>query len=213
LLQQTAVLMSTKRIVSAIHGYCLGAGMELAFQCPQVVAHADAMVGLPESKVGLFPGGAGTVELGLRSQPAGAKAVVEAARLLALGETSTNADQARSLGFLRSSDVTVYHPERLITEARKAALEVEPQIRLTWHVPVGPVTGMVDQMLKEQHAKGNLTEHGMHIGEKIKFILTRATSFENACELERNLFVELCRNALTHARIKHMMETGKPLPN
>jgi hypothetical protein len=30
---------------------------------------------------------------------------------------------------------------------------------------------------------------------------------------ERAAFVDLCRHALTHARIRHMLETGKPLRN
>ena len=31
--------------------------------------------------------------------------------------------------------------------------------------------------------------------------------------VERRLFVELLKNPLTQARIKHMLETGKPLRN
>lgn len=213
LLQDTAHLLATKRIVSAVHGYCLGAGLELAFQCPQVVALADAMIGLPESKVGLFPGGGGTVEIALRAQPSGAKAVVEAVKYIALGETSGNADMARELGYMRPTDVTVYHPERLITEAKKAALDVEPMMRMGWHVPPGPLPGMIDQMLHELRDKGELTAHGVHIGEKIKHVVSKSTSLEQALDQERTLFIDLCRNALTHARIKHMLETGKPLPN
>lgn len=213
LLQQTALLLSTKLAVAAVHGYCLGAGLELAIQCPRVVALADSMLGFPESKIGLFPGGSGTAEFGLRSQVSGAKAVVEAARLMTLGEASSNADHARSLGYLRSSDKIVYHPERLITEARTAALDVEMQMKVSWHMPAGPLTGMIDQMLQGLREKGEITDHGVLIGEKIKHILSKATSFEHACALERSHFLELCRNALTHARIKHMMEVGKPLPN
>jgi len=213
LLQETAHLLSTKRAVSAVYGYCLGAGLELAFQCPTLVALADTMIGFPESKVGLYPGGAGTVQMALRAQPSGAKAVVDAAKHLALGETSANADHARHLGYLRPTDITVYHPERLITEARAAALDVEPLMHMGWHVPPGPLPGMIDQMLHDLQTKGELTAHGVFIGEKIKHVMSKSTSLENACDQERALFIELCRNALTHARIKHMMETGKPLPN
>lgn len=213
LLQGTAVLLSTKKIVSAVHGYCLGAGLELAFQCPKVVALSDAMIGFPESKVGLFPGGGGTAELGLRAQLLGAKAVVEAARTLALGETSASADHARQLGYLRVTDRTIYHPERLITDAREEALKVEPFFRPRWQVPAGPIPGMIDAALQELRGKDLITDHGVLIGEKVKFILSKANSFEHACELERSLFIDLCRNALTHARIRHMLDTGKPLAN
>jgi 3-hydroxyacyl-CoA dehydrogenase len=31
--------------------------------------------------------------------------------------------------------------------------------------------------------------------------------------LEREVFIELCQTAKTHERIRHMLETGKPLRN
>jgi 3-hydroxyacyl-CoA dehydrogenase len=213
LLQSVAVSLSKKRIVSATFGYCLGAGLELAMQCPQMVCLADSQVGFPEIKVGLFPGGGGTAELGLRAQSQGAKRVVEAAKHLASGSVSTSADHARQLGFLRPNDLTVYHPERLITEAREAAKHVRPSERPEWKLPIGPLVGMVDQALLDLHTKGVLTDHDKFIAEKIKTVLAKATSFEQALELERSLFVELCHNTLTVARVTHMLETSKPLRN
>lgn len=62
-LQNLAVKLSTKATVAAVHGYCLGAGLELALQCSQVAVLSDAMLGFPESKVGLFPGGGGTARV------------------------------------------------------------------------------------------------------------------------------------------------------
>ncbi|MEQ1821755.1 MAG: 3-hydroxyacyl-CoA dehydrogenase/enoyl-CoA hydratase family protein [Fimbriimonadaceae bacterium] len=213
LLQNVAVTLSKKRIVSATFGYCLGAGLELAMQCPQMVSLADSQIGFPEVKVGLFPGGGGTSELGLRAQAHGAKGVVDATKNLAIGAVSTSADHARQLGYLRSEDLTVYHPERLITEAREAAKQVRPSERPSWVLPTGPLVGMIDQALQDLHGKGTLTDHDKHIAEKIKTVVGKATSFEQALELERSLFVELCHNALTVARVKHMLETSKPLRN
>ena len=53
---------SGKPFVAAIHGVCLGGAFELALACHQrIVSDADATrVGLPEIKVGLFPGAGGT---------------------------------------------------------------------------------------------------------------------------------------------------------
>jgi 3-hydroxyacyl-CoA dehydrogenase len=212
-LQALAVKLSTKACVAAIHGYSLGAGMELAFQCPKVVVLADAMLGFPESKVGLFPGGGGTAELALRSQGGGTKAVVDMAIRLANGEVSSNADQARQMGYLRRSDNTVYHPERLITEAKEAVADVSPLLRIGWQVPEGPLSGMIDRELDALVAKGSLTEYDHQIGDRIKHVFTKPTSFEDALAKERSLFVELCQKALTQARIRHMIETNKPLRN
>ena len=54
---------SSKPIVAAISGFCLGGGLELALGCHFRVALADATLGLPEVKLGLLPGGGGTQRL------------------------------------------------------------------------------------------------------------------------------------------------------
>ncbi|MFK7852973.1 MAG: 3-hydroxyacyl-CoA dehydrogenase NAD-binding domain-containing protein [Granulosicoccus sp.] len=51
--------------VAAIHGFCLGGGLELALCCNYIVALnvAETRVGLPEVKLGIFPGLGGTTRL------------------------------------------------------------------------------------------------------------------------------------------------------
>jgi enoyl-CoA hydratase/carnithine racemase len=49
--------------VAAIHGFCLGGGLELALCCDLRVAAEDAQLGQPEIKLGLIPGGGGTQRL------------------------------------------------------------------------------------------------------------------------------------------------------
>lgn len=44
-----------KPVIAAIHGLCLGGGLETALACHWRVATADAHLGLPEVKVGLLP--------------------------------------------------------------------------------------------------------------------------------------------------------------
>jgi enoyl-CoA hydratase/carnithine racemase len=47
-------------VIAAIHGYCLGGGLEIALACDLRVAHVDAQLGFPEVNLGLLPGGGGT---------------------------------------------------------------------------------------------------------------------------------------------------------
>ena len=52
-------------VVSAIHGSCLGGGLELALATDARVASDDpaTRLGLPEVQLGLLPGGGGTQRL------------------------------------------------------------------------------------------------------------------------------------------------------
>jgi len=47
-------------VIAAIHGYCLGGGLEIALACDLRVAHAESHLGFPEVNLGLLPGGGGT---------------------------------------------------------------------------------------------------------------------------------------------------------
>src|SRR5690554_114609 len=50
-------------VVAAIHGYCLGGGLELALACDWRIADREeaTRLGFPEVKLGIFPGLNGTV--------------------------------------------------------------------------------------------------------------------------------------------------------
>jgi len=59
----TGVAAAQKPVIAAIHGFCLGGGLELALAADIRIAAPDAAFGLPETALGLIPGGGGTQRL------------------------------------------------------------------------------------------------------------------------------------------------------
>lgn len=61
------VMLEVERLgqitISAINGYCLGGGLELALSTDFRMAAADAALGVPEIQLGLIPGAGGTQRL------------------------------------------------------------------------------------------------------------------------------------------------------
>lgn len=53
-------------VIAAVNGFALGGGLELALACDFIYASANAVLGLPETGLGLIPGFGGTTRLARR---------------------------------------------------------------------------------------------------------------------------------------------------
>jgi enoyl-CoA hydratase/carnithine racemase len=50
-------------LVAAVHGYCLGSGLEIALCCDLRLASPEARFGLPETGLGMIPAAGGTITM------------------------------------------------------------------------------------------------------------------------------------------------------
>lgn len=77
--------------IAAIHGACVGGGLELPMWCDLRIASDDrrTVLGLPEVKLGLVPGWAGTARLPRITNLESAVDLVTSGRLISTGEASS----------------------------------------------------------------------------------------------------------------------------
>ncbi|NWG45259.1 MAG: enoyl-CoA hydratase/isomerase family protein [Alphaproteobacteria bacterium] len=121
-----------KPVVAAINGTALGGGLELTLACHYRLVADDPKIqlGLPESKVGVMPGGGGTQRLPRLIGPA-------AALPLMLQGTASSPAEALKLGIVHK----VVPADRLVAEAkawiRGGGEAVQPWDRKGFDVPGG----------------------------------------------------------------------------
>ena len=84
---------SAKPVVAALHGTALGGGLEVALACHYRVAVSNALMGLPEVKLGILPGAGGTQRL---PRVIG----VAAALPIVVGGDPITADEAKTIGLV-----------------------------------------------------------------------------------------------------------------
>lgn len=105
-----------KPVIAAIAGFALGGGCELALSCDIRIAADNAVLGLPEIKLGVIPGGGGTQRLPRLI------GVGRAKELLYTGD-SIDAQEAYRIGLVNK----VVPRDSLMDEARKLALKLIKQ--------------------------------------------------------------------------------------
>ncbi|HEY6571496.1 MAG TPA: enoyl-CoA hydratase-related protein [Candidatus Limnocylindrales bacterium] len=93
--------------IAAVDGVALGGGFELALACDLIVAGTGASFGLPEVKVGIFPGGGSTQTLTWLVGPARTRDVILTGRRLSAPEAEAWGVVARVVEAGRARDEAV----------------------------------------------------------------------------------------------------------
>jgi len=140
--------------VAAIHGFCMGGGTELALACRYRVASRDpsTRIGLPEVKLGIYPGWGGSVRL---PELIGAPAAFD---MMLTGRT-LSASAARANGLVDK----LADPGMLVDEAAKLALRGAQrpfkQRALAWASNTLAARKLLAPMLVKQVARKARKEH------------------------------------------------------
>jgi enoyl-CoA hydratase/carnithine racemase len=103
--------------IAAVEGFALAGGFEVALACDLVVASRDAVFGLPEVAVGVFPGGGSTQTLTWAVGPARTRDIVLTGRRLTADEAERWGIVARVVEPGAALDAAVALGERIAAGA------------------------------------------------------------------------------------------------
>lgn len=218
--------------VAGVRGMALGGGCELVMHCNRTVAALESYIGLVEVGVGLLPAGGGLKEIAQRAATAAAavdedpyEALTGIFETVAKGEVAGSAIEAQEKGFLRGSDIVVFHPHEVLYVAKtqaRALYESGYRPPLPRPIPAAGKIGIANfKLMLTNMLEGRfISEHDYEIAARIATVLCGG-EIERGSEvdedwllaLEREHFAELATMDKTRERIQHMLETGKPLRN
>ena len=141
-------------VVAAIHGYCLGGGLELALACDYRIADREegTRLGFPEVKLGIFPGLNGTVRAIEAAGPMDAMTAMLTGRML-------RPNAARAIGLI---DQVVPTRHTLRWAARKAVLQKRKSKGAPWWKKLmlkEPVRGLLAKQMRAKTAAKVREEH------------------------------------------------------
>jgi 3-hydroxyacyl-CoA dehydrogenase / enoyl-CoA hydratase / 3-hydroxybutyryl-CoA epimerase len=141
-------------VVAAIHGYCLGGGLELVLACDWRIADREegTRLGFPEVKLGIFPGLHGTVRSLAAAGPLDAMTAMLTGKMLRPGA-------ARAMGFV---DQLVPTRHNLRWAARKAVLQKRRSKGASWWKKLmlrQPARGLLAKQMRAKTAAKVREEH------------------------------------------------------
>lgn len=222
-----ALKYSKVPVVGAPSGLSLGGGCEVLLHCDQLVMHANIVMGLVESSVGLIPSGGGVKETYWRwYKQLGDwdEAAWKTWMNVGYGATGTSPDLAQKLGYFRPEvDKQIINRDRLYAGAVDAvgALQTgytvpqEPRFKLVG----GDMLQRMRSFMEEGVAKKMFTPHDLTVAMQVATIVCADDAQEidvdedHMYKRERDAFVRLAKTDESRARIEHLLAGKGALRN
>ena len=217
-------------VVSCPSGLAIGGGYEVISQTSFIAAHSNSVLGLVESLVGLIPAGGGCKEMlrrwanhsDIKNDPK--QLALKVFNLIGYATTADSPIKAKAQQFLGEQDIMVMSKDRLIEEADKIIFSNKENYSsldsATFSLPGSTVMSDMMDILYELKDKKVIGEHGIEVGKKLGYMLSGGNTTpstilteQNLYDLEREIFIDLISQKPTQQRIRHTLDTGKPLFN
>jgi 3-hydroxyacyl-CoA dehydrogenase len=217
-------------VISAPSGLAIGGGFEVVSQSDYVVSHTNVTLGLVETLVGLVPAGGGCKEMLIRWMHTDEViddpnyAPLKVFDLIGYAKTASSPHEAFPMKFLLKKDKVVINRDRLLHESEKLLEEIKhnykPHINTIFRLPGSSVRDKMHDILENLYREKKILEHGFEVGKQLAFVLSGGNTTidkqlgeEDIYALELEAFMNLIQMPKTQERIKHTLETGKPLVN
>jgi len=229
-------------VVAAPFRLALGGGCEVCLAASMVRAYAECYMGLVEMGVGLIPAGGGSKEMVLRAidcipasipsaVPGGGQTdlipfVARSFETIAMAKVSTSAQEARSLGYLSPHDKITMNLDHVLYDAKQTVLDLvregyrPPRPKDSIKVGGRPGRALLELLIYMLRQGLYISDHDALIAKKLAYVLNGGDVDQNTLvteqyllDLEREAFLSLCGEEKSQARMKHMLETNRPLRN
>ncbi|UCF60243.1 MAG: 3-hydroxyacyl-CoA dehydrogenase/enoyl-CoA hydratase family protein [Anaerolineaceae bacterium] len=222
-----------KPIVAAPFGMTLAGGAEIAMACSKRVAAVETFIGLVEVGIGVIPGGTGNKEMLRRvvnpvmriANADPISAVGKVVELIGTAKVATGAYEAFEYGFFQPGDRIIMNKDHLLAEAKRSALAMvlegyKPPAQEMIYAAGREVLAAIRGMVWDLRSRGWATEHDAVVTNKLGWVLCGGDITEPAwvpeqyiLDLERQAFVDLCKEEKTQERMAYMLEHNRPLRN
>ena len=143
--------------------------------------------------------------------------------IIGYAKTATSPIEAERLKYLRTDDKKIINRNSLFSVSKKIIEENNnfiPPTECFFNLSGKSVKDKMLKILEKLYNEKVILDHGMEVGKELANVLSggnttidKTLSEDDFFKLELDAFMRLIETQKTQERIKHTLETGKPLVN